>query len=248
MKFQGKTIVVTGGSSGIGSAIIEAFVDQKPNIVICYRKNEAAAKKLEKSAQEKGAKTLLFQGDLAKESAIKQLFKETMDTFGSVDLLVNVAGGAYSAGVIPDTTRDHWVQLFDDNLFSAVLCSQEAVKIMRKQEGLGKIINISSVLGEIRGGRQGVIAYSAAKAALINFTQTLAKQEAPKILINTVSPGRTKTPYYDKFDEAKLKELMAPNIIGRFIKPSEIADAVLFVAKNDAMTGELVTVSGGFFL
>jgi 3-oxoacyl-[acyl-carrier protein] reductase len=243
-----KVAFVTGASSEIGREIAVAFAKHGYDVALTYRHNKVEADKTESLVKKVGVKTELFCGDLASEEMVQKMFTEILDKFGRLDVLVNVAGGANLDGEMPNTTYEYWVKTFDDNLFSTALCSQAAIKIMLKQEGIGKIINISSVLGEHYGGRPGIVAYSAAKAAVINLTETLAKQFAPKILVNSVSPGRTFTLPYKKMSPEKLEEMVKPNKIGRFIKPEEIAQMTLTVAQNDAVTGETISVNGGFFL
>lgn len=243
-----KTAFVTGGSSGIGAAIVTALAIEGFDIALSYYKDKKGADKASRAAEKLGARTLVLSGDLSDERVVKANFSKIKNKFGRLDVLVNVAGGVPSEGVIPDTTYKHWIEVFNANLFSTVLCSQEAIKIMRTQDTTGKIINIASVLGESYGGRHGAIAYAAAKAALIHFTQTLAKQVTPKILVNAVSPGRTHTPYYDRMEPEESKKLMSANKIGRFVQPEEIASMVMELIRNDAVTGETISVNGGFFL
>jgi 3-oxoacyl-[acyl-carrier protein] reductase len=243
-----KVAFVTGASSGIGRAIAVALANDGYDLALSYYRNKEEFDKTLKEINKTGVKILNFSGDLADEKLVADTFSKIKNEFGRLDALVNVAGGVVGEGSIPETTYDYWIKNFDANFFSTVLCAQEAVKIMEKQDYLGKIINISSVLGEIRGGRQGVIAYSAAKAAVINFTQTLAKQVAPKILVNSISPGRTYTLPYEKMSPEEQAKMKAPNKIGRFIKPEEIAQMTMAVINNEAMTGEVISVNGGFFL
>lgn len=243
-----KAVFVTGGSSGIGQAIVRTFAKAGYDVAIGYYKNRQDAERVAKEAAKLGAKTIVVGGDLSDEKVVAKNFADIKKEFGRLDVLVNVAGGVPSEGVLPDTDHKHWVEVFDANLFSTVLCSQEAIKIMQDQKDIGKIINIASVLGEPFGGRGGAIAYSAAKAAVINFTQTLAKQLAPKILVNAVSPGRTHTSYYDRMDAAKRDKLASANRINRFVEPAEIAGMVMEIARNDAVAGETISVNGGFFL
>lgn len=241
-----KVVFVTGGSSGIGQAVVEAFAKEGYDVAIGYHHDKEGAEKAAAQSKENGADTLILEGDLADEKVVEKAFADIKKKFGQINVLINVAGG------VPDKTTDssyaHWVKVFDANLFSTALCSEEAAKIMNKQDGIGKIINIASVLGESYGGRSGAIEYSAAKAAVINYTQTLAKELVPKILVNAVSPGRTHTPYYDQMSEEKREKLKSANRIGRFVTPDEIAQMVLAIASNEAMAGETVSVNGGFFL
>ncbi|HET9850809.1 MAG TPA: SDR family oxidoreductase [Candidatus Saccharimonadales bacterium] len=243
-----KTAFVTGASSGIGRAVAIAMAQEGYDLALSYYQNKEEFEKTINEVNETGRKALCFNGNLADEKLVADIFSKIKSELGRLDVLVNVAGGVIGERSVPDTTYDYWLKNFDANFFSTVLCAQEVVKIMNMQKGIGKIINISSVLGELRGGRPGIIAYSASKAAVISFTQTLAKQVAPKILVNSVSPGRTFTLPYEKMSPAEQDEMKRPNKIGRFIQPDEIAQMVMAIINNEAMTGEVVSVNGGFFL
>jgi NAD(P)-dependent dehydrogenase (short-subunit alcohol dehydrogenase family) len=241
-----KVAFITGGSSGIGQAIVKAFAKEVYDMVIGYHNDKKGAEKAAKDAKSNGVKALIIGGDLANEEFASESFEKIKKEFGRLDVLVNVAGGVPDKG--EKSSYEHWVKVFNANLFSTALCCEAAAKIMRTQESVGKIVNIASVLGESFGGRSGAIEYSAAKAAVINYTQTLAKQLVPKVLVNAVSPGRTYTPYYDRMSEEQREKLKSANKIERFVKPEEIAQMVLAVVNNEAMTGETVSVNGGFFL
>jgi len=246
MNICDKVVIVTGASSGIGQSTACAFAKEKAKIVIAFKKNLQGAQKTLKDITEYGGTAIVFQGDLSDENVVNQLFEKTLATFNRVDILINNAGDPGGIGFL-DTDKNHWLRVFNNNFFQVVLCSKEAVKIMKKQ-GSGKIINTSSILGQDYVGREGAIAYSSAKAAVISFTKTLAKQLAPEILVNAVIPGRTLTPYYDQYDEKQKKAFIEANPIKRMIKSEEIADTFVFIAKNDAMTGSTVLVDGGYSL
>jgi 3-oxoacyl-[acyl-carrier protein] reductase len=126
-----------------------------------------------------------------------------------------------------------------------MLCSQQAVRIMEKQ-GYGKILNTSSIRGAEYGGRS--IVYAAAKAGINSFTKTLAKQVAPKIHVNAVAPGFVKTRSYDKVGQKMIDFFINQTYLKRWITPEEIADAFVFLAKNDGITGQVIYVDGGFTL
>lgn len=246
MQLKNKVVLITGASSGIGQSTSVAFAKEGSKIIVSYRKNKKGAEETLRQIRKVGSQGFIFQGDVSDENTVKKLFEKTLDIFKKVDILINNAGWPYP-GYLEKTDKNHWLLCFNDNFFSTVLCSREAVKTMRKQGG-GKIINAASIMGIDYGGREGIIAYSAAKASVINFTKTLAKQVAPNILVNAVAPGRTKTPYYDQFDNKMMQFFIDNNPIGRMINPEEIAEAYLFIAKNDAMTGSIVVVDGGYML
>lgn len=126
-----------------------------------------------------------------------------------------------------------------------MLCSKQAIPLMKSQ-GYGKIINTSSIKGWEHGG--GSVTYAVTKAAINSFTRTLAKQVAPTIQVNAVAPGYVKTRVYDNMPEEKIKNWLAGTYLKRWITEDEIADAFIFLAKNDAMTGQIIYVDGGFTL
>lgn len=246
MQLKDKVVLITGASGGIGQSIAIAFAKEGSKIVINYKSNKKDAEETLRQIKKINSQGLIFQGDVSDENTVKKLFKKTLEVFKKIDILINNAGWP-TPGYLEKTDKNHWLVNFNNNFFTTVLCSKEAVKVMKKQGG-GKIINTSSVMGINYGGREGIIAYSAAKAAVINFTKTLAKQVAPNILVNAVAPGRTQTSYYKQFDKKTLRSFIEANPIGRMIEPEEITEAFLFIAKNDALTGSIIVVDGGYTL
>jgi len=243
---KNKVVIITGSSSGIGRDMAIKFAQEGAKVVISYKSNKKGAEQTAKSLKKDKSDYLMFGGDLSEPKNVKKLFNKTFSKFKTIDILINNAGWPHNA-YIEDTDKKHWVECFNDNFFTTVFCSREALKYMKKQKS-GKIINTASIMGIDYGGRTGIIAYSAAKAAVINFTKTLAKQVAPDISVNAVAPGRTYTPYYNQFDKKTMKSLIDANPIGRMIDVSEISEAFIFIAKNDAMTGSVVVVDGGYML
>jgi len=247
MEIKNKTVVVTGASSGIGRAIAVAFAKKGGNIVIAYRGNKDGAIETQSMVNQFGVKSMIISGDLADKKTVEIIFKKIIIKFKTVDVLVNNAGEAL-IGEFLKTNLDHWETNIKSNLYTAVFCSQEAIKIMLKQGGTGKIINAASINGIEHMGRPDTEAYSAAKAGVINLTKTTAKAYAPKILINAVAPGKTKTRHYDKFSKEYLDNLTKTIPIQRFLTAEEIADVYLFVAENDSMCGEVIVADGGLSL
>ena len=143
-----------------------------------------------------------------------------------------------------DSTLKDWQDQYANNLFSMVLCSQAAAKIMLKT-GSGVILNVTSIRGLEHGGRPTAMAYSTTKAATISFTKNLAKELAPNIRVNAVAPGFTLTPNYDQ-DSPLVKSFIEGTLIKRWIQPEEIAEALLYLATAEAVTGENLVVDGGY--
>lgn len=246
MDLTDKVVIITGASQGIGAAIAKSFAKEKAKIVLCYRNNKQGAKRIFSEIGSYSPDAMLFQGDLSDEDTVKALFDKVLGKYGQVDILINNAGKSNPKDILT-TGKNDWIEAFNNNFFNTVLTSKYAIQAM-KDQALGKIINMSSINGLAHVGRSGNIAYSAAKATIINFTKTLAKGYAPNILVNAVAPGLTLTEYWDKVDK-DFRERSSSNVpIKRFIKPEEIADVFLFLAKNDSLTGEVITADGGFNL
>jgi 3-oxoacyl-[acyl-carrier protein] reductase len=247
MNLSGKTVLITGSSSGIGEATSYAFAKEGAKVIVNYLSNREGAERVVLKIREMGCEAIGIKADVSDPGEVKSLFREAVKAFGTVDILINNAGGAHEKPFL-ETTKDDWINEFNINFFGAVLCSQEAIRVMLNNEDGGKILNTSSVRGLPDDGREGTMAYCAAKAAVINFTKNLAKAYCPKILVNSVAPGFTQTPYFDRLTDEQKNERLRTTPINRFIQPSEIADAFLYLAKSDCLTGEILVVDGGYSL
>ncbi len=246
MKLRNKVILVTGSSTGIGQAVALAFAKEGASVIINSKSDVTGGKKVLEEIKKLGRKAAYIQADVSDEKKVSNLFKNIVEQFGTIDILVNNAGYAYGKPFLK-TTKDYWLAQFNANFFGTVLCSIEAAKIM-KEKGSGKILNTASVRGLPNTGREGIMAYSAAKAAVINFTKTLAKELAPQITVNAVAPGFTLTRNYGTYPEEVKQGFLDSTLLKRWITPEEIADAFIYLAKADAVTGEIITVDGGFVL
>lgn len=247
MDIKGKTIIVTGSSSGIGKDIALAFAQKGGNIVITCKNNKQGAEGTIKELESYKVKTMLFIGDLSDEDVVKDLFKKVLNKFSSIDVLINNAGEAIIAPFL-EGDLEYWDSNIKNNLYTTIFCSREAIKIMLKQKDGGKIINAASINGMEHMGRPDTEAYSIAKAGVINLTKTIAKAYAPKILINAVCPGKTKTRHYDKFDKQYLDKLTETIPVKRFLTPSEVASTYIHIAENDGICGEVIVIDGGLSL
>jgi 3-oxoacyl-[acyl-carrier protein] reductase len=228
-----KTVLVTGGTRGIGRAIAIKFIEKGYRVCVTYSKDEESAKEMQKTGAE------VYLCDVRDEKQIRATFQ----AIGSVDVLVNNAGVSLIKQ-IQDTTASDWDDVFDVNLRGAFLCSREAVKSMISNQR-GDIVNISSVWGEL--GSSCETAYSASKAGLIGFTKALAKELAPsKIKVNCVSPGVIDTKMNECFSKDDIALIQSEIPVGRLGKSEEIASAVLFLVENDYVTGVDLPVGGGY--
>ncbi len=231
--YEMKTILVTGGTRGIGRAIALSFLEKGYRVCVTYSKDEKSAKE----AQDLGVE--VYRCDVRDEFAVVALFER----LGTVDVLVNNAGVS-QIKQIQDVTKLEWDELFAVNVGGSFLCAREAAKDMISRRS-GVIINISSVWGEVGGSCE--VAYSASKGALIAFTKALAKELAPSnIRVNCVSPGVIDTKMNACFSEDELCALKDEIPIGRIGKAEEVASAVLFLVENEYVTGIDLPVGGGF--
>jgi len=242
VKLTGKTVLVTGGSKGIGRAVVEAMAKQGANVIINYNNDEKAANEVADLVKEQAKKVLVVKVDVTKPDEVKSMFNKIKSEFGSIDVLVNNAG-LFDENDSPDSI-EAFKNVFETNLFAQIEVTNAARKLMTK----GKVIFVSSIHGKLGHGRPNAIAYSASKAALNSYIKNLAKHLAPDILVNAVAPGRTTTPMWGDMSEQYKREQAAGHLIDRWIEPNEIADGIVFLAKNDAVCGEILVIDGGMSL
>ena len=245
MTLQDKVVVITGSSSGIGRATAIRFANEGCKVVINYRNNRQGGEETISELQEITSECLLVQADVSKEDDVKRLFKEVLDRFGTVDILINNAAIGTDKRPFMEASYNDFQEIIQTDITSVFMCSQQAALIMQKQ-GHGKILNTSSVRGWESGGRAPV--YAAMKAAVNSFTKTFAKMVAPDIQVNAVAPGFVRTRTYDTMPEEMIKGFIDSTYLKRWVTQEEIADAFLFLAKNDAITGQVIYVDGGFTL
>lgn len=242
MILKNKTVLVTGGSSGIGKAIVMAFAKEGCNVVFTYNSKKKESENIVKEITNLGVKALSVKVDMHSEDDIKKLFDHIKEQFKTLDILVNSAGINRPRDLF-DTKV--WKEIFQINLFSVVFCTGKAVELMKNG---GKILNISSIYAEGKACWKGLPAYGASKAAISHFTQTLAKNLSPKILVNAIAPGYVRTPLWIETSEEDFEKSGKEQLIERMILPEEIAQMAVAIVKNDAMTGEVVVIDGGISL
>ncbi len=242
MNLATKTALVTGASGGIGAATAVALAQQGCAVAIHFKSNAVAAAQVLRDCDSYSQGNFVISADLSNEGEVRSLLEDVGKKFPHLDILVN------NAGVFDENDGPGNIEAFENiyknNFLSSVLVTKYALPLMPA----GKIINVSSIHGRLGYGSPEAIAYSAGKAALESYTKNLAKQLAPNILVNAVAPGRVLTPMWGDPDEKEQKELGSAQLIQRMIRPEEIADAIVFLAKNDAMCGEILTIDGGYGL
>jgi len=242
MKFEGKTVVVTGAASGIGLATAEAFARAGANVVLAdlsAEKGEAAAARLAGD----GGKAAFVKLDVGSDEAIAAFAKIVLGR-GAVDILVNCAGFGKGQPFI-DNDAAFWQRVVDINLLGPIKLTRALLDPMIARKS-GKIVNVASDAGRV--GSSGETVYSGAKGGLISFTKGLAREMARyQINVNCVCPGPTETPMLMALPENHLEAFKRAIPMRRFGKPSDVANAILFLAsdKADYITGQTLSVSGG---
>ncbi len=235
-----KTALVTGASRGIGRATAVSLAKDGYSVAINFKANLNEARSTLAECNKHSEKNVLVQCDVSNEENVKEMLDVVKSHFGSLTVLVNNAGIFHEGD--SHTNIDAFESIYRNNFLSCVLVTKYTLPLMKA----GKIINVSSISGRLGQGRPKSIAYSAFKAAMDSYTKTLAKELAPKILVNAIAPGRVATDMWGNPDDKAKTELGEAHLIKRMIEPEEIADAVMFLVKNDAMCGEILTIDGGY--
>lgn len=247
MHVGNKVAIVTGGSRGIGRAVALGLAKNGAKIVINYAGNAKAAQEVVEIITANGGEAIAVQADVANAQAVDLLVKQTMETFGRIDILVN------NAGITRDTLlmrmkEEDWDAVLNTNLKGIFLCTKAVSRIMMKQKS-GKIINMTSVVGIM--GNAGQANYAAAKAGVIGFTKSMARELASRnITVNAIAPGFITTDMTSVLSE-QVKEDLAKNIpLAKLGSPEDVAYAVVFLSSDYAnyITGQTLNVDGGMVM
>ncbi|HUQ43820.1 MAG TPA: 3-oxoacyl-[acyl-carrier-protein] reductase [Candidatus Limnocylindria bacterium] len=244
---SGKSAVVTGGSRGIGRAIALRLAAQGADVAFSYRGNEAAAKETAAALEALGRRALPVQADVSDPASADALIKAALEAFGRIDILVNNAGVTRD-DLIMRMSLDDWRTVLETNLFGAFYAIKAVTRPMLKAKG-GRIINITSVSGQ--AGQTGQANYSAAKAGLIGLTKATARELASRgITCNAVAPGFVLTELTQDLSQNLQDQITAATPLGRFGTTDEIANAVAFLASDEAayITGQILAVDGGLVM
>ncbi|MES9682824.1 beta-ketoacyl-ACP reductase [Bacillus sp. AFS001701] len=244
---NGKVALVTGGSRGIGRAIALSLAKNGANVVVNYSGNEAAALKVVEEITALGVKAIAFKANVSNGEEVAALVKNTVDEFGSIDILVNNAGITRDGLLLRMKDAD-WDDVIDTNLKGVFNCIKAAAKFMTRQRN-GRIINISSVVGQI--GNPGQMNYVAAKAGVLGLTKTAAKELASRnITVNAIAPGFIETDMTNELNEQIRTQMLSNIPLQSFGQPEDIANAVVFLAMDASryITGQTINVDGGLVM
>lgn len=242
-----KTAIVTGASRGIGRAIALKLAQDGFNVVVNYSGSQQRAEAVAKEVEAFGVKVLVVQANVSDADAVKALVDTTLETFGSIDVLVNNAGITRDNLMMRMKEQD-WDDVIDTNLKSVFLCTKAVTRPMMKQRA-GRIINVASVVGVV--GNAGQANYTASKAGVIGLTKTSAKELALRnILVNAVAPGFIETEMTDAMPEEAKAGMLSQIPLAKLGKPEDIADVVSFLASDASryMTGQVLHIDGGMVM
>jgi 3-oxoacyl-[acyl-carrier protein] reductase len=242
---ENKVAIVTGASRGIGRAIALQIAQEGAKVVVNYASSSTAADQVVAEIQAAGGEAIALQADVSQAEQVETLINTTIEKFQRIDILVNNAGITRD-NLLLRMKLEEWQAVINLNLTGVFLCTKAVSKIMLKQRS-GRIINIASVAGQM--GNPGQANYSAAKAGVIGFTKTVAKEFASRgITVNAVAPGFIAT---DMTSNIKADDILQYIPLGRFGQPEDIAGMVRFLAADPAaayITGQVFNVDGGMVM
>jgi len=247
-KLQGKVVVVTGGGRDIGRATCIKFAEQGMKVVVNYLSSGKSAQETVAQVEKAGGKGIAVQADVTKAGDVEKLVTETKNAFGgSVQVLVNNAGGLLARKKISEMEESFWDAVMNVNLKSMFLVTRAFLPVLA--EG-GAIVNLSSLAAR-DGGGGGSVAYATSKGGVLTFTRGLAKElKNRKIRVNCVSPGLINTTFHDTFTPDQVREMVAAKTLSeREGTPEDIANAILFLASENSsyINGESIEINSGLY-
>jgi 3-oxoacyl-[acyl-carrier protein] reductase len=247
VRFDNKTTLVTGASSGIGRATAIEFAKAGAKVIVHYNESKQAAEEVVKKIKEEGGEATAIKADVSKKEEAQKLVEEALKVYGSIDILVNNAGSLIQRENLETMDETLWDRVMDVNLKSIFLVSQAVIPVMKSQK-YGKIINLTSIAARMGGG-VGAGHYSASKGAILTLTKNMAKELAPyNIHVNAISPGIIDTRFHERFTSRELfNKFKEQVVLKRAGTAEECAYPILFLASNYAnyILGETIEVNGG---
>ncbi len=241
---EDKKVLITGGSRGIGRAMVQRFVEEGADVAFTFRSSAEAAKAMEAEFKGGSSKVKGYQSDAGSFEEAGKLIKDVVDDFGRIDVLINNAG-ITKDNLLMRMSEEQWDQVININLKSVFNLTKHIMRTMMKQRS-GSIINISSVVGVF--GNAGQANYAASKAGIIGFSKSVAKEVGSRnIRCNVLAPGFIATDMTEQLDDATKANFLANIPLKRLAQPGEVADAAVFLASDMSkyITGQVLSVCGG---
>jgi 3-oxoacyl-[acyl-carrier protein] reductase len=246
-RFEGKSAIVTGASRGIGREIAFLLGKEGARVAVNYSGSKDKADEVVKLIKESGGEAFAIQADVSDADSVKNMVDKTVEAFERIDILVNNAGITRD-NLLMRMKEDEWDDVININLKGVFLCTKGVTRQMMRQRE-GRIVNVASIVGV--SGNPGQANYVAAKAGVIGFTKTAAKELASRnILVNAVAPGFITTDMTDALSEEVKNQMMSVIPLGKLGKPEDVARTVLFLLSEDAayITGQTIHVDGGMVM
>lgn len=240
-----KVIVVTGGSKGIGAAIVRLLANEGYKVVLNYNQSKEAAENIKRELKNQGKEIDIFKADVSKREEARNLIKFAIEKYKKIDVLINNAGIAQEK-LFTKITDEDWNKMIQTNLNSVFYCTQEAVPYMiARQEGT--IINISSIWGVTGGSCE--VHYSVAKAGMDGMTKALAKELGPShIRVNSIAPGAIDTDMNKDVTEEEWEELKQEIPLERIGRTIDIAKCAKWLIEDEYTTGQVISINGGWYI
>ena len=240
-----KTVLITGGSRGIGKCIAENLARDGFNVILNYNKSEKQAKQIKKELEEQGINIEICKADVSKREEVKKLVKFALNKFENIDVLINNAGIA-KLQMFNDITDSDWNEMLGTNLNSVFYTIQESLPNMIHNKN-GCIINISSIWGLV--GASCEVAYSVSKAGIDGMTKALAKELGPSnIRVNSIAPGIIATDMCSEYTEEEIREINNKIPLGKFGEGIDIAKCVKWLIEDKYTTGQVISPNGGWVI
>ena len=240
-----KTVLVTGGSRGIGKCIVENLAIEGYNVVLNYNKSVKEAKQIKQNLKEKGINIEIYKADVSKREEVKKLVKFTLNKFGNIDVLINNAGIA-KLQMFNDITDEDWNEMLGTNLNSAFFTIQETLPNMIHNKS-GCVINISSIWGMV--GASCEVAYSVSKAGINGMTKALAKELGlSNIRVNAIAPGVIDTDMNKNLNENDIESIKEEIPLNRIGVSTDIAKCAKWLIEDNYTTGQVININGGWYI
>jgi len=238
-----KIIIITGASRGIGREIAKTLAREGYTIIANYNKSEKEAQKLKKELQEENKEIDIYKANIANEEETQEMIKYVIKKYKKIDVLINNAG-IDKIQLVTEVTKKDWDEIINTNLYGTFYISQQAAKNMI-QNKQGKIINISSIWGQI--GASMEVVYSISKAGVDGLTKALAKELGPSgIQVNSIAPGFIKTEMNSNFNEQEINEIKDEIPLQKLGECTDIAKCVKWLIEDNYVTGQVIAINGGW--